>query len=115
MGFKKQSELRRAENEVIFKEYNEALLDRVNAILPEANKPSYEIAFICECSEETCQDRIELSVEQFKRLTNHPRRFILKHHHEQEDIEQIVELLPQFEVVEKFELPPSTDGVLNRT
>ena len=115
MGYKKQSELRRAENEVIFKAHNQFILEQVNNILPESNKPTFKIAFICECSDEACQKKIALTVRDFRRHTMNPRRFIIKPGHEQPDIEQVIDRRRGYELVEKFELPPTTDGVLNAT
>ena len=115
MGSKKQSELRRAENEVVFKQHNEKILEQVNQVIPEGNRELFMVSFVCECSDETCHQRIELTVEQFHRYSTNPKRFIIIPGHEQSDIEQIIEHFPFFDIVEKFELPPATDGVLNNT
>jgi hypothetical protein len=115
MGTSKQSELRRAENEVVFKEHNERIQERVLSIIPEDSKAVFLIHFVCECSDELCRADIELTVDQFEAHTKKARYFITKLGHDQPDIEVVIERYSEYQLVEKFEVPPTTDGVLNRT
>lgn len=110
------SQRRRAENEVVFKEYNEQLQQQIASLLPTENKASFPIGFLCECSDEACRARIELTAYEFERLrADSNRRFMVKPGHDQADIEQVLEAHPDFVVVEKYFVPPTTNGVLNRT
>ena len=115
MGFKKESERRRAENQVVFREHNERTKRQVEHILPTENRPLLTVGFTCECSDEACAERIPLTVIQFKRLVKGAWRFVIRPGHEQSDIERVVESGGNFVVVEKFEDPPATNGLLKRT
>jgi hypothetical protein len=115
MGDKKQSELRRAENEVVFRDYNARILHHAKRLLPREDSQTYPVRFVCECSDETCRDVIETNIVDFARIHKNPRHFVIRPHHRQADIERVVEMCGSYDVVEKFEQPPATDGVLNDT
>jgi hypothetical protein len=102
----RQSELRRVANELAFKQYNQQLQAQVTRLLPSQNRSSYKIGFVCECSDETCHEKIELTVNQFRRYSVRSDRFLIKPGHQESDIEKIVETRDGYAVVEKFMLPP---------
>lgn len=114
MGYKKQHELRRAENEVIFRQYNQRIKNQAADVLPGDSKSTYLVGFICECSNEDCQKRIEMPVVDFERYGS-IKSFFVAPKHEQTDIERVVHVFSGYTVVEKYEVPPATDGVLNKT
>lgn len=115
MGFKKQSELRRAENEVVFRHHNERVKQQADNLLPEEDKGSIPIGFMCECSNEHCRERIQIPVEQFKKHSTNPKQFLLLPGHEHVDIEYIISQKDGYNIAEKREYPPTTDGKLNPT
>ena len=79
------------------------------------NQKSFLIGFICECSNENCHEVINLPVDEIERFRVNDRRFILKHGHQQNDVEYIIDERDTFNIVEKYEVPPTTDGHLNHT
>lgn len=73
----KPSERRLAENEVIFRTFNEEAKDFVledAQRMPLAGKP---LRFYCECSDLRCIERIELTADVYERLHQTSRRFVL--------------------------------------
>jgi hypothetical protein len=112
---KRQSAFRRAKNEAIFRENNERIKRRAEVVLPEENKPNFEIGFVCECSDETCHQTVRLTLEQFDRWSKNRKHFILRPDHHQSDIERIVGTEAGFVVAEKFQPPPPASGELEPT
>jgi hypothetical protein len=100
-----ESELRRAKNEVLFRERNKQMKRRVEALLPKQNRDSYKIGFVCECSDVDCHDVLEMSLAEFSRHHRKPSTFVLKAEHQNEDIERVVKATDNFIVVEKFPNP----------
>lgn len=108
-----QSKRRREENEVIFRDSNDAIKDVVKNLLP-MTKNDVSLRFTCECSNEDCEQNIEMTISAYEELRKNNREFIVKVGHEQKDIERVVHHAA-FNVVEKFNEPPKTDGILKQT
>jgi hypothetical protein len=69
------SERRMAENEVVFRKYNERVqqgFDAVKKVAKEAGQEHFVVEvdaplyFYCECSDENCHERIRLTTERYK-------------------------------------------------
>jgi hypothetical protein len=108
-----QHEKRRAENEVVFKERNDAVKNLAKVVLA-ATRDDFKLKFCCECANEDCREMIEMKVGDYERVRGSSREFIIKPGHEQPDIERVVRH-HGYNVVEKFEQPPPTNGKLNQT
>lgn len=109
-----QSQRERMENEVVFKHRNQKIELLATKVLDEDSRQHMSIGFVCECSNENCQESMSIPLEEFKDARQNSRQFIIKAGHEQPDIEEVVSH-DGYDVVEKFEQPPATDGKLNRT
>ena len=85
------------ENEVLFREVNERVLDlnETFAVFTE------RIQIICECGNAACVERISLTPDEYRALRADPRRFALVHGHEAPDVEHVVEETDRFVVVAK--------------
>lgn len=114
MTFMDHSKLRREENEAVFRARNQGVKAILDSVLPEENKSDYKLRFTCECSDEYCQDVVEISAADYERIRRDPRRFIIRPGHAQSDIERVV-YSDGYAVAEKMEIPPPTDGRLNHT
>jgi redox-regulated HSP33 family molecular chaperone len=108
-----QSRMRREENEVIFRERNEDIKNLVKSAAPNP-VGDLTLRFTCECSNEECTDGIDMTIQNYELSRGNKRQFFVKIGHEQRDIERVVNH-KDYNVVEKFNEPPSTDGKLNRT
>jgi hypothetical protein len=86
-------EERLAANEVRFRDINEAA------------QPLRELEgrgrFICECADRSCTAWIEMTLDEYQRLREDPRHFLIKPSHEILDVESIVERCDRYFVVEK--------------
>ncbi len=108
------SQRRRVENEVIFRERNDAIKEMAKELLANDNKTDMRLQFVCECADENCRETIELSISEYEAARGNDQEFIIKPGHEQSDVEKVVKRDGHF-VVEKFFTPPPTDGHLNQT
>lgn len=108
-----QSRRRREENEVVFRERNDRIKRLVKDVAP---NPVGEITlrFTCECSNEDCTEGIDMTIQNYERSRENNREFFVKIGHEQSDIERVVRH-KSYNMVEKYNEPPITDGKLNKT
>ncbi len=91
---------RRARNEAIFREVNERIeelsrrggIDEDDSLLP---------GFICECSDDSCAELIQVSYQQYEAVRENPRRFLVLPGHQDLDVERVVDEKPNVLVVEK--------------
>ena len=89
------SDDRAARNEALFREVNEEVA-RLEQRL-EGRAPQ----FVCECATESCVERVAVPLATYEGIRSHPRRFVLKPGHEQENLERVVETGSGYVVVEK--------------
>ena len=45
----------------------------------------FPVPFLCECSEQRCFGRVELTLEEYKRVRSHPQRYLTLPGHEVQD------------------------------
>jgi hypothetical protein len=84
-------------NESLFREVNEAI---ERGLWPgEEESP---VRFRCECARFDCDRMVELRRQDYERVREHPRRFLVKLGHEVPGVEQIVEMHAGYVVVEKL-------------
>jgi hypothetical protein len=88
-------EERAARNEALFREVNEQVRH-----LAESSDESRVGEFVCECSRDTCTERVRVPLATYEDVRAHPRRFIVLPGHD-DDFEHIVEKNVGFLVVEK--------------
>jgi hypothetical protein len=89
---------RLASNETTFREVNEAI--------ERGHWPGEEgvpAAFRCECAALGCTRLIEMTPREYEHVRAHPRRFLVAIGHDIPEVETIVEVHPQYVVVEKRE------------
>ena len=93
-------EQRAAKNQSLFREVNERIepLDEAFMIIKFLND------FVCECANESCTEHVELSVEEYEALRQHPKRFFVSpdDDHVWPDVERIAEKHERYWVVEKM-------------
>jgi hypothetical protein len=75
--------------ENVFRQINESLLKLDNP------------HFICECSDATCTEPIEVSAEIMRSLHNDRNLYVVKPAHINTDLEELVEAHPEFAIVHK--------------
>jgi hypothetical protein len=63
------------------------------------------MTFLCECAEGACIDRIQIDLEDYRRVRQDARRFIIAPEHDAPEIEWVVERHAGYWVVEKRVAP----------
>ena len=83
---------RLAENENVFRRINEQVEDLA---------VGGSAAFLCECSDAACTDRVELTIAAYEDVRAAPNRFVVRTGHEQPDVETVLDQGNGYVVVEK--------------
>jgi hypothetical protein len=118
------SERRFAENEVVFRSFNERLqkdIDNVNKIAAEEGDDpisldgAMPLYFFCECSDETCSQRIRISPDIYQKIHKTRDVFTIVPGHQIETAEDVIAVEKEYCVVKKHKQPPQTAGGLQST
>jgi hypothetical protein len=109
-----RSQRQRAENEVVFRQHNNAVRDVAKAVLVNDNAVDVSLEFICECSNENCRDTVRVPISEYEKIRSNNREFVIAPGHEHTDIEKVIHG-DGYVVVEKFEEPPHTADRLHKT
>lgn len=121
---KSLSDQRMAENEVVFRQFNEKAQARVEEIKrvaieegEEALSKQYDVPlpFICECSDENCDKRIDLKPSRYKEIHLQRNSFVLIPGHEVTEIERVVVTQKDYVIVSKFVYPSANVSKLHKT
>ena len=89
-------EERLANNEIVFRTVNESIQELSVSL---GGQDNYE--FICECSARDCVDRVMLTRVQYEHIRAEGTRFFVMPGHENVAVEEVVETMPTYLVVEK--------------
>ena len=88
-----------ARNEAVFRAVNE----RIRELGARFGSEGFE--FICECADETCTERVRLTLEQYDHIRALARRFVVVSGHEATPlVERVIFRSPQFSIVHKIGL-----------
>lgn len=96
------------ENEVLFREVNE----RLREVGEGFSLVSEEAAFVCECGNSSCVERVQMRLSEYEAVRSDPKRFFVIRGHELPEYEKIIEERPAYLVVEK--LPGGPAGIAIR-
>jgi hypothetical protein len=91
--------IRVARNQALFRSVNEqieATNARFTTLLGD------RVDFVCECADDSCMERIALTLDQYEELRRVPTHFVVKPSHVYRQFERVVEEIDGFVVVEKF-------------
>ena len=94
----KETRVRIAHNEALFREVNERIEDR-NAVRVEQHEV---ISFVCECGDPECHAMVELAPEDYEAVRADSTHFLVLPGHEIEAAETVVERGSTYFVVEKI-------------
>ena len=108
------SNRRMAENEVVFRLYNERFKQFVDGAERDSKENNQEhrtddfdgpLSFYCECSDENCTQKISLMPSRYEEIHKARDHFIIVRGHEIKSIEAIIGEESGFCIVEKFITP----------
>jgi hypothetical protein len=88
-------ERRLAENEALFRQYNERLVELRDEL------PVHGPDIVCECADEDCEVRLPVPPGVYERARSSPTRFIVTTGHERPEVERVVEHGDGWTIVEK--------------
>jgi hypothetical protein len=71
---------------------------------PKTEQDGLMIEFYCECSDENCQERVALTLDQYEKFHQDKALFVLAKGHEEPKVEAAVTKQPDFTIVEKYAL-----------
>jgi hypothetical protein len=98
----RQRQRRAAQNQSLFREVNERVKDLNDNF--HLSDPVSE--WVCECANDDCFDRIEMSTRQYEDVRRHSSRFLVapSELHVWPEAEDVVERFTNYWIVEKIEL-----------
>ena len=84
---------------------NEAFFRAVNEGIAEASEKfeSEEAEFLCECGDAHCTHRLEVPLEEYEAVREHPTRFIVRRGHVESQVEQVVKNRRRYAIVDKVD------------
>ena len=85
---------RAAKNQSLFREVNE----RIGELSGSATLPT----FVCECTAETCDQRLPLTREEYERIRSDSNSFFVVPGHEIAEIEEVIHVTERYVVVAKL-------------
>jgi hypothetical protein len=85
------------ENQEVFRSANERLGDVVEAGLA----PGDSVPFLCECADEECMGRIDLTLDEYRELHLHERHFVMLHDHARTPGERVLAERDGYDITEK--------------
>ena len=121
------SEHRLAENEAIFRRINEQVklgYDETNRLAREDRQPEFQVTvfddntplqFYCECADENCAKRVELTFHEYHEIHENRRRFVIVPGHEVISVEKVIAEKPNYTIVEKNVQPPEDPEEMHPT
>ena len=86
-------------NEAVFREVNE----RIEDLAEQFNLQDRPLDLICECGDGNCTERISMTHAEYEQLRSDPRQFAVFPGPDYDDIEDVVERRPGYDVVRKRE------------
>jgi len=89
--------MRRAENQKLFRLGNERLRRVVNGMVSD----DYRVPFLCECADEFCDGRVELTLKEWEDVARGPRHYVMVRGHPRSEGQKFVRALDGCEVVGK--------------
>ncbi len=88
---------RREENQKLFRLGNERLQVAVTGQVPDTGR----VPFLCECSDEFCDGRVELRIDEWESIAREPQQYVMVSGHPRSEGEKIVGNVDGYDVVRK--------------
>ncbi len=85
-----------ARQQVVFREVNERIAELTGLL----NETGVNL-MICECSDPTCAESLEITIEEYETVRADPSRFVVQHGHQVPAVERVVHDNGRYLVVEK--------------
>jgi hypothetical protein len=86
-----------ARTEALFRNVNEEIRDASGRFEAEVGE------FVCECSDPTCTEHVEVPLEEYEEVRSDPTRFLVRPGHVKGPIERVVSRNHRYTVIEKVD------------
>ena len=86
-----------ARTESFFRAVNEGIAEALERF------ESTEAEFLCECGDPHCTHRIEVSLDDYEAVREHPTRFLVRRGHVVPEVEEVVRRRRRYAIVEKVD------------
>ena len=93
---KKQRE-RIAKTEALFRNVNEGISEASSRL------DTDDARFVCECGDPDCTERIEVPLDEYEAVREHPTRFVVSPGHVKGPVEKVVKRRSAYSVIEKID------------
>jgi hypothetical protein len=93
----KRTRERIAKTEALFRNVNEGIKDASYRLDTNAGR------FVCECGDPNCTDRIEVPLDEYESVRDHPTRFVVSPGHVKGPVEKIVKRNRAYSVIDKID------------
>lgn len=80
---------------------NEAFFRNINERLERDSPESRPLIVVCECADEDCAQRLEVTRREYEKARSEPTLFVIAHGHSEPEIEEVVLRTDRFEMVRK--------------
>ena len=92
------NDLQIARTESLYRDVNERIAETAQRFY------SDDAAFVCECSDKECTERVDATLTEYERVRADGTHFLIRPGHEDERVERVVERRgPRLAIVEKFQ------------
>ena len=81
---------------------NEAFFRRLNESLEQETPADATLIVLCECADEDCAQRLELTRSEYEKVRSDPTWFVVAHTHVDLEIEEVIGRTDRFEMVQKL-------------
>jgi hypothetical protein len=100
------SKRRLIENELLLRRKNESAKDALQKYYgDEHDVDNALLEFYCECSNDDCEERVEITMNEYEKHHKRNDRFVVLLDHDLPEIEKVVVETDDYIVVQKFDLP----------
>jgi hypothetical protein len=88
---------RHKENQEVFRSANERLI----GVVENHGAAADRVPFLCECADEECMGRVDLTLDEYRELRSHERLFVMLPDHPRTAGEEVVEQRNGYDVTHK--------------
>jgi hypothetical protein len=95
---------RQINNELKTRSHNQRVKKTLEHHAPDEVQDELVVDFYCECSDDTCTERIPMTFQEYDELHNSPAKFVLAPGHQSPMVEKVVKADGERTVVKKYAL-----------
>ena len=95
---------RKINAEIAVRGANERAKNVIEEHTPDEEKSTLKIDFYCECSDDDCRERVNLTLAQYEELHDSRSQFVIDKGHDSPSVEKVIKTRRGLQVVDKYAL-----------